>query len=63
MKSGDLKEKSVSELQVLLLELARECFNLKMQKATSQLSKPSRIKQVRRNIAKIHTILTQKGVV
>lgn len=62
MKANKLRDKTVLELQALLLEFSRERFNLKMQKATSQLSKSSQIKQVKRDMARIHTILSQKGM-
>ena len=57
----ELRAKESSELNDLLVSLHREQFNLKMQKATGQLSKPHQIKLNRRNIARIHTILAQKG--
>ena len=59
MKATELREKSKEELSVLLLDLARERFNLKMQKGTGQLSKPDQVKKVRRDVARIHTILSQ----
>jgi large subunit ribosomal protein L29 len=43
----------------MLLELAREQFNLRMQKGTGQLSKPDQVKKVRRDIARIHTVLNE----
>jgi large subunit ribosomal protein L29 len=59
MKASELRQKSKDELGSLLLELSREQFNLKMQKGTSQLSKPDQIKKVRRDVARIHTILNE----
>jgi large subunit ribosomal protein L29 len=59
MKANELRQKSKDELGTLLLELSREQFNLKMQKGTSQLSKPDQIKKVRRDVARIHTILNE----
>jgi len=59
MKATELREKSKEELSVLLLDLARERFNLKMQKGTGQLLKPDQVKKVRRDVARIHTILSQ----
>ncbi|MCX7083717.1 MAG: 50S ribosomal protein L29 [Methylococcales bacterium] len=59
MKATELREKSKEELSILLLDLARERFNLKMQKGTGQLSKPDQVKKVRRDVARIHTILNQ----
>jgi large subunit ribosomal protein L29 len=63
MKASELRQKSKDELGSLLLELSREQFNLKMQKGTSQLSKPDQIKKVRRNVARIHTILNEMASV
>ncbi|MGZ8161611.1 MAG: 50S ribosomal protein L29 [Methylobacter sp.] len=59
MKASELRQKSKDELGSLLLELSREQFNLKIQKGTSQLSKPDQIKKVRRDVARIHTILNE----
>ena len=61
MKASDLKEKSVEELNKELLELTREQFNLRMQKGTGQLSQPHRFKAVRRDIARVKTILSEKA--
>jgi len=59
MKASELRQKSKDELDALLLDLSKERFNLKMQKATRQLSKPDQIKKARRDVARIHTILTE----
>jgi len=59
MKVNELRQKSKDELGVMLLELSREQFNLKMQKGTGQLSKPDQVKKVRRDVARIHTILNE----
>jgi len=59
MNTADLRKKSSEELQTLLLELNREQFNLRMQQGTGQLNKPSQLKSVRRNIARIKTIMTE----
>lgn len=61
MKVSELRAKSVEDLTSTMVEIYRDQFNLKMQKATGQLSKPHQIKLNRRNIARIHTILAQKG--
>jgi large subunit ribosomal protein L29 len=61
MKAAELRKKSNEELNGLMLELRREHFNLRMQKGSGQLSKPSRIQEVRRDIARIKTVLTEKG--
>lgn len=57
MKASELRTKTSDELQSSLMELSREQFNLRMQKGTGQLSKSSQVKQVRRDIARINTIL------
>ena len=60
MKATELRQKSNEELETLLIELSREQFNLKMQKGTGQLSKPDQVKKVRHDIARIHTVLSEK---
>ncbi len=57
MNASELREKSKEELSSMLLEKSREQFNLRMQKGTGQLAKPDQVKKVRREIARIHTIL------
>lgn len=59
MKATELRNKSKDELMASLLELSREQFNLRMQKGTGQLVKSSQVKQVRRDIARINTVLTE----
>jgi large subunit ribosomal protein L29 len=59
MKAIELRKKSKLELDNMLIDLARERFNLKMQKGTGQLSKPDQVKKVRRDIARVHTILNE----
>ena len=59
MKATELRNKSKDELMADLLALAREQFNLRMQKGTGQLVKSSQVKQVRRDIARINTVLTE----
>jgi len=59
MKASEIRQKSKDELATLLLDLSRERFNLKMQKGTGQLSKPDQVKKVRRDVARIHTILNE----
>ncbi len=55
----DLKKKSATELNEELVAAKKELFNLRFQNATNQLDNTSRIKEVRRNIARIQTALTQ----
>lgn len=61
MKATELKEKSVEELNAELINLLREQFNLRMQHTTGQLDKTDQLRKVRRNIARVKTILTQKA--
>jgi large subunit ribosomal protein L29 len=56
----DLKAKSDDQLQEQLIELKREQFNLRFQSATNQLEKPSRVREVRRSIARIKTLQAQR---
>jgi large subunit ribosomal protein L29 len=60
MKASDLHQKSKEELNNTLLTLSQEMFNLKMQKGTGQLSKPDQMVKIRKDIARIHTVLNQK---
>ncbi|NCB92370.1 MAG: 50S ribosomal protein L29 [Clostridia bacterium] len=57
----DLKTKSAAELQEELVAAKKELFNLRFQNATNQLDNTSRIKEVRKNIARIQTIIAQKA--
>lgn len=61
MKATELRQKNRSDLQKELNDLLKEQFNLRMQKGTGQLSKPSLFKSVRRDIARIQTVLTEMG--
>ena len=61
MKASELKTKSDQELNTELLGLLREQFNLRMQAATGQLAQTHLLKQVRRDIARVKTILTEKA--
>ena len=54
-----LSEKSVAELNVELVAAKKELFNLRFQNATNQLENTSRIKEVRKNIARIQTLITE----
>ncbi len=57
----DLKQKTDDQLQQQLGELKREQFNLRFQSATNQLEKPSRVREVRRTIARIKTLQHQRA--
>jgi large subunit ribosomal protein L29 len=59
MKASELRQKSRDELSALLIDLARESFALKMQKGTGQLSKTAQVKKVRRDVARVQTILNE----
>ena len=58
---ADLKVKTDDQLTEELLQLKREAFNLRFQAATSQLEKPSRVREVRRDIARIKTVQTERS--
>ena len=57
----ELKAKTAAELNEELVAAKKELFNLRFQNATNQLDNTSRIKEVRKNIARIQTVITQKA--
>ncbi|HIW80297.1 MAG TPA: 50S ribosomal protein L29 [Candidatus Acetatifactor stercoripullorum] len=57
----ELKNKSEAELALELVAAKKELFNLRFQNATNQLDNTARIKEVRRNIARIQTVITEKA--
>jgi large subunit ribosomal protein L29 len=57
MKAEELRGKTPDELRTQLLALKKEAFNLRFQRASGQLENTSRVRQVRRDIARIKTIL------
>jgi large subunit ribosomal protein L29 len=59
MKAQELRGLSPEEMQKQLHELLKEQFNLRMQKGTGQLSRPARVKTVRRDIARIKTVMSE----
>ncbi|GAA05176.1 MULTISPECIES: 50S ribosomal protein L29 [Photobacterium] len=61
MNAQDLRAKSVEELNAELVNLLREQFNLRMQAATGQLQQTHNLKTVRRDIARVKTVLTEKA--
>jgi large subunit ribosomal protein L29 len=61
MKAAELKDKNVEELNAELLNLLREQFNLRMQHSTGQMEKTDQLRKVRRSIARVKTILTEKA--
>lgn len=62
MKAKELRNKSAAELQTELLNLMKEQFGLRMQHATGQLAKNSELTRVRRDIARVRTLLSEKAV-
>ena len=62
MKASDVRAKTPDQLEDDLANLKKEQFNLRFQKATGQLEKTARVRQVRRDIARIQTVARQKRV-
>ncbi|MCB1722703.1 MAG: 50S ribosomal protein L29 [Chromatiaceae bacterium] len=60
MKASELRGKSQAELRDTLHDLLKEQFNLRMQRGTGQFSRPHLMKDVRRNIARVKTVINQK---
>lgn len=60
MKADDIRTKTPDELKDELLNLKKEQFNLRFQRATGQLENTARMRQIRRDIARIHTIAAEK---
>ena len=61
MKAGDVRDMTEDQLKSKLLDLKKEQFNLRFQKVSGQLEKTARIREVRKDIARIKTILTEKS--
>jgi large subunit ribosomal protein L29 len=61
MKASELRGKSVEELNKELLELRKAQFGLRLQHATQSLTKNSEIQRVKKEIARVHTVLTEKA--
>jgi large subunit ribosomal protein L29 len=61
MKASELKTKSAADLQTELLALTKAQFGLRMQVATQQMTNTSEMRKVRRDIARVKTVLTEKG--
>jgi len=61
MKAGELKTKSAADLQQEILLLTKAQFGLRMQVATQQLTNTSELRKVRRDIARVKTVLKEKG--
>ena len=61
MKANELRSMSVEELETKLAELKKDLFMLRMQHATNHLDNPTKISAVRRDIARVKTVLTEKN--
>jgi large subunit ribosomal protein L29 len=61
MNAKELHDKTPDQLRDELVSLKKEAFNLRFQQATSQLENTARIRQVRRNVARVNTVLNQKA--
>ena len=61
MKTSEIREDSVEELNSKLSDLKKEQFNLRFQQATNQLDNTSRVRQVRRDIARLRTVINSKS--
>ncbi|HED16293.1 MAG TPA: 50S ribosomal protein L29 [Gammaproteobacteria bacterium] len=60
MKASELQSKNLTELQTSLIELLKEQFSLRMQRGSGQMGRPHQFKQVRRNIARVKTVMNEK---
>ena len=60
MKANEIREMSLDELNVKLNDLKKDLFNLRFQNATNQLENPKKITEVRREIARVKTVITEK---
>ena len=60
MKAAELRSKTTAELELELVELRREQFNLRMQRGTGQLTRSDHFRKVRRNIARVKTVLREQ---
>jgi len=61
MEAGDMRGKTAVELKEELIKLRREQFNLRMQRATGQMARPDQFGKVRRDIARVKTVLGEKA--
>ena len=61
MNAADLRSKTESELKLELHNLLRERFNLSMQRGTGQLTRPDQMRKVRKDIARVNTVLNEKA--
>jgi len=61
MKATELREKTAAELQEILIDLRKEQFNLRMQQGTGQLSRPHLMQDVKKDIARVHTVMNENA--
>jgi large subunit ribosomal protein L29 len=61
MKASDIRNKSIDELKQDEIDLRKELFNLNFQKVTGEIENPMRIRQVRKDIARVLTVLNEKA--
>jgi len=61
MKASELREKSVEELQEQLIELRKQQLSMRMEQATGQLGETHKVREVRRDVARVKTVLAQKA--
>jgi large subunit ribosomal protein L29 len=61
MKTADMREKTVDELNARERELSEQLFKLRFQRATGRIENPMKIRQVKREIARIKTLLTERS--
>ena len=61
MKAAELKDKTPDQLKEQLLSLKKEAFNLRFQQATGQMESTARMRAVRRDVARIKTVMNQKA--
>ncbi len=61
MNANELRDKSADQLKDQLADLKKEAFNLRFQQATGQLENTARMRQVKRDVARVNTILTEKA--
>ena len=62
MKASELREMTIAELNEKLVDLKKELFNLRFQLAVNQLENPMRIKAVKKDIARVNTVITAKSL-
>ncbi|MBI3752453.1 MAG: 50S ribosomal protein L29 [Deltaproteobacteria bacterium] len=62
MKPSEIREMTLDDLKLKLKELSKELFNIKFQHATGRLDNPMRIPQIKKNIARVKTIMREKGL-